>query len=265
MKNSISKLAFSEKARKTITFIIYIIFAIFTISNLIKEPSIVGKLCYLFILLLFLGIAGWAEYLRYLYHKMIEALGMQCNPEKAMYYYHDLKKKDFFKSYKQTLLVFDTLYYQDINKPEEAINLLNEHEKTFKSSLDYLLIRNYTYFISYYQLGNHTKVKKYFPEVMKMKDKKIKGSKVSPLYNWTLIEAIYLLSTKDYKKSVQAFKNVNTKNMNHRELALYYNEFGKAYLQLHDKENAIIMFTKAIELGNKLYYSNEAKTYVSKI
>lgn len=258
MKKSINKLAFNESARRIITIIMYIIFALFTISKLIHESSLAGKVCYLFILLIFLGIAGWAEYLRHLYHKMIYSLSMECDPVKAKNYYNDLKKKDFFKSYKQTLIVFDTLYYQDLNEPEKAIKVLEENTKMFKSTLDYLLIRNYTYFISYHQLNNHTKVKKYYPEVMKMQNKKIKGNKVSALYNWTLIEAIYLYDIKDYKKSVQTFKNVNTKNLNQREMALYYNEFGKAYLQLQDKENALIMFTKTMELGNKLYYREDA-------
>lgn len=163
------------------------------------------------------------------------------------------------KSYRATLLVFDTLYYQDVNQPQTCIETLDNNEKTFRSSLDYLLIRNYTYFYSYYKLGNRSKVKKYYPEVMKMKGTKVKGSKVSPLYNWEFVEAIYLVACKDYKKALAAFKNINTKNMNMREMAQYYTEFGKVYKELNDKENAVIMFTKAIETGKQLSSGKEAK------
>ena len=115
------------------------------------------------------------------------------------------------KSYRTTQLIFDTLYYQDIGKPQTCIELLESNEKTFRSSLDYLLIRNYTYFYSYYKLGNRTKVKHWYPEVMKLKDTKIKGSKVSPLYNWEFIEAVYLSCMKDYKKSLAKFKQIDTR------------------------------------------------------
>ena len=162
------------------------------------------------------------------------------------------------KSYRTTQLIFDTLYYQDIGKPQTCIELLESNEKTFRSSLDYLLFHNFTYFYSYYKLGNRTKIKHWYPEVMKLKDTKIKGSKVSPLYNWEFIEAVYLSCMKDYKKSLAKFKQIDTRYMNNREMAQYYTEFGKVYKELNDKENAVIMFTKAMETGKQLSSSREA-------
>lgn len=265
MKNILNKFTFSENTRRIITYLIYAVFTIYTLNKLFHEPSAAGKTAYGLLLLVFMGVALWAEYLRVLYHRMIRSLSMECDPGKAKHYYNILVKKDFLKSYKQTLLVFDTLYYQDINQPESCIQTLENNEKFFKSSLDYLLIRNYTYFYSYYKMGNRSKVKKYYPEVMKLKGAKIKGSKVNPLYNWEVIEGIYLLSTKDYKKSLQAFANVNTQNMNNRELTQYYTEYGKAYMELKDKDHASAMFTKAIALGKQLSYGKEAKTYLQKL
>lgn len=265
MKNLVNKFTFSEKSRRIITYLIYAIFTIYTMSQLFQEPSAAGKTAYGLLLLFFMGVALWAEYLRMLYHRMIRSLSMDCDPGNAKHYYNTLVKKDFLKSYKHTLLVFDTLYYQDINQPETCIQTLENNEKFFKSSLDYLLIRNYTYFYSYHKMGNRSKVKKYYPEVMKLKGAKIKGSKVNPLYNWEVIEGIYLLSSKDYKKSVQAFANVNIQNMNHRELTQYYTEFGKAYMELKDKTRAAEMFTKAITLGKQTAYGKEAKTYLQKL
>lgn len=265
MKNLLNKFTFSENTRRIITYILYAIFTIYTIVNMIKEPSAAGKSAYLILLVIVMGIALWAEYLRILYHKMIRSLSMDCDPDKARHYYHILKKKDILKSYRQTLVIFDTLYYQDVNQPETCIQILEENEKFFKSSLDYLLIRNYTYFYSYYKMGNRTKVKKYYPEVMKLKGAKIKGSKVNPLYNWEMLEGVYLLASKEYKKSIQAFGNVNTKYMNMRELTQYYTDYGKAYMELKDKENAVIMFTKAIEIGKQLSYGKEARKCMNKL
>ena len=176
----------SEPARKYIMYIIYIIFTLYTFYKLINEPTVVGKVSYSLLLLLFMGIALWAEYLRYLYQHMISSLTMDCNPSKAKQYYNTLKKKDYFKSYHNPLLIFDTLYYQDIDQIDTCMTIVNEHEKMFRSSLDYLLIRNYTYFYSYYRKNNRTQVKKYYPEVTKIKGVKVKGTKVNPLYSWEI-------------------------------------------------------------------------------
>lgn len=265
MKKIVSSFTLTESSRRIVTYAIYAVFSIYTLVKLIQEPSAAGKVCYSLIIIVILGIAVWAEYLRVLYYKMIKALSMDCDPASAKQCYHQLEKRDFLKSYRNTLLIFDTLYYQDINQPQTCIDLLEQNEKVFRSSLDFLLIRNYTYFFSFYKLGNRTKVKKYYPEVMKMKDTKVKGTKVSPLYNWEYIEAVYLLCDKEYKKAVTAFANVNTKNMNHRELAQYYTEFGKAYMEVKDKENAQLMFTKAIEFANQLTYGREAKQCMKKL
>lgn len=261
----LKKFTFSERTRRIITYLMYLAFTIYTLHKLIQEPSLAGRICYVLLLGIILGIACWAEYLRLLYTRMIYALTIECDPGKARHFYHTLMKKDFFKSYKQTLFIFDTLYYQDLHKPDTCIEILEAHDHMFRSSLDYLLIRNYTYFYSYYKLGNRTKVKAYYPEVMKMKGAKIKGSKVKPLYNWDYIEAIYLYMMKDYKKSLKAFCNVNLKNFNNRELAQYYHDYGKLYLQLQDKVNAVIMFKKAVEVGKQLTYAKEAKTYLKKM
>lgn len=261
----IKKFTLSEGTRRFVTYSIYIIFTIFTLTKLIQEPSFVGRICYGLILGVFMGITLWAEYLKYLYQKMIVSLTMECDPDKSSLYYQLLVKKDIFKNYRNPLYIFNTLYFQDIDKPQDCIDLLQSQDKMFRSSLDYLLIRNYTYFYSYYRLGNRTKVKKYYPEVMRLKGAKIKGSKVNPLYNWEFIEAIYLLSNKEFKKALSAFKNINTKNFNNRELSQYYTEFGKLYLELKDPENAVIMFEKSLEVGRKLAYGKEAEVILQNL
>lgn len=265
MKKILNKLTFSESIRRWITYAIYAIFAIYTLNQLIHEPSSAGKVCYGAILVIILGIACWAEYLRLLYHKMIKALNLYCNPTQTLCIQNELIRKDIFHSYRNTLLIFKTLYYSSVHEPEKNIQLLEENEKFFRSSLDCLLVRNYTYFYSYHQLENRSKVKKFYPELMKLKGTKIKGSKVSPLYNWELIEAIYLASSKEYKKCIHAFENVNTVNMNPRELALYYFEFGKACMEMGNLKQAQELFEEAQNLGKELTYGIEASYYLKKL
>lgn len=255
----------SEPARKYVMYIIYIIFTIYTGSKLINEPSAEGKVAYLILLSLFLGMVLWAEHLRYLYQHMISSLTMECDSAKAKKYYNLLKKKDFLKNYKKPLYIFDTLYYQDLNQPDKCIEILENKDNMFRSSLDYLLIRNYTYFYSNYRKGVRSQIKKYYEEVTKVKGAKVKGTKVNPLYSWELIDAIYYLSMKDYKKSLSNFKKVYIENFNQRELAQYYLAFGEAYIAIQDIKNARKMLENAIDSGNQLTYKKEAKKLLEKL
>lgn len=118
MKKGLSRLTFSETTRRIITIAIYAFFTIYTLYKLLQEPSPEGKICYGLLLIIFMGVALWAEYLRILYQKMITALNMDCDAGLAKHYYNILKKRDFMKSYRTTQLIFDTLYYQDIGKPQ---------------------------------------------------------------------------------------------------------------------------------------------------
>ena len=55
--------------------------------------------------------------------------------------------------------------------------------------MDNLLIWDYTKFYAYFLMNNRTKTKAQYERVIKLKDVKVKGTKISPLYNWEFIEA----------------------------------------------------------------------------
>ena len=91
MKKGLSRLTFSETTRRIITIAIYAFFTIYTLYKLLQEPSPEGKLCYGLLLIIFMGVALWAEYLRILYQKMITALNMDCDAGLAKHYYRILE------------------------------------------------------------------------------------------------------------------------------------------------------------------------------
>ena len=64
---------------------------------------------------------------------------------------------------------------------------------------------------------------------------KVKGAKVSPLFNWEFMDAVYLVSRKDYKQSLNVFKSVNTENMNPREKVQYYYQFASLCNKIKEK------------------------------
>ncbi|MCI5772930.1 MAG: hypothetical protein MR210_00015 [Erysipelotrichaceae bacterium] len=189
---------------------------------------------------------------------MIKALTIEGDLAKALTLKMRLIKKDKLHNYQKSLLIFDTLYNLDCDQHQKNIDLLQANQRFFQGSLDYLLIRNYTYFISYYYLNNRSLLKTYYDKLLHLKDAKIKGQKVSPLYNWDLLEAIYQLALKNYRKSHTFFKNTDTTNLNNRELALYHLEYGRCLCKLQRYAQAKKQLQKCCETANTAIYKQKA-------
>lgn len=255
----LNKLAFSQKWRNIITNLIYVAFVIYSLRMIIITPDVGAKILYGCIMVIFLSICFLSEYLRYLYRLSIKTLGLECDPIEARVINQKLLKFDLFKSYPNTLKIMETLLLIDENKPEECLAFLEENGKLFKQNLDYLLIRNYTSFKCYFLLGNKTKVKKLYPEITKLRGAKIKGSKISPLYSWDEIDAVYHLACNDAKKSRYAFENAHLENMNHRELAHFYYEFAQLCILEGNTKEAILHLDKVLSLANKMALTSLAQ------
>lgn len=252
------KYSFNEEARNFIVFAIYAIFIIFSIYQAVHTPSIEGKILYIGIMVVFMSICILSEYLRFLFRKAIKALNMECHPSKAIEYCDKVKKYDIFHSYATTIKLFYLLIYKDQGNPEACLQILEENQKLFKQNIDYLLIRNYNEFYCAFMLNQHGKLKKAYPEVIRMKGAKVKGAKVSPMYSWEEIEGVYYLGIKDYKKSRNAFKSVNTKFMNNRELSHFYYEYALLEIAMNNKKEAMEYLNKVVELSNQMILHDKA-------
>ena len=256
---NLKKFAFSEKWRNIITYLIYVVFVGYSIHLIIEAPELSVKLTYGAITIIFMSICILSEYLRILYRNSIKALNLKCDPITSREINAKILKFDLFKSYTQTLKIMETLLLIDENKAEECLTFLEDNEKLFKQNLDYLLIRNYSAFKAYFMIDNKSKVKKFYPEVTKLKGAKIKGSKVSPLYSWEEIDAVYYLSSKDYKKSRNAFESAHLGNMNSRELSHFYYEFALLAIAEGKSVEAIKHLDAVIEMSNKMTLFEIAK------
>lgn len=234
----LSNYTFSAEAKRTIHIIIYIIFLFYSIYLIAQAPSVAVKIAYIAITIIFLTIAVFAEYLEYLSEKAIKALNYECNPEKAKEIYDKLQKFDFFKSYKNNRILFDTIYNLAIYEPNTAIKLIQDNDKYFRLNIDALLIRNVSLFIAYVESNNKTQAKKAYPEIIKLKGGKVKGKKLSPLYNWDELEALHYYISNDFDKACKAYKNVNPLYMNNKEKTQYYLFYYKSLLQNKETEEA---------------------------
>ncbi len=232
---TLEKMSLTQYAQNITSIIFYIVFAIFTFIQIIHATNAPSKIFYFILLILILGIALYSEYLKYLFKQAIYALTFDLDAEKGKRTFEKLLRKDIFHSYKNDKKIFDTLYYIDQMKFQECLDFIEENSQFFHSSIDQLLIYHYTKFYCSYNLENYKITKEEYSKLERMKSQKIKGTKVSPLYNWEFIDSIYLSSKKDYKQSLNTFKTVNTQNMNNREKVHYYYQYAMESLKTKDQ------------------------------
>lgn len=237
------------QSHNIISAIFYIAFLLFGITQIIHAKSTSSALFYLFITLIMLAIALYSEYLRSLYQKAIKKQIFDLDSIESRLIFNKVMKKDFFKAYINSQAIFDTLYYADEMQPEKCLQVLEENSKFFHGSLDSLLIYHYTKFYAAFMMKNDNIVKEEYHSIMQMKETKIKGKKLSPLYNWDFIDAIYLFSRKNYKQSINKFNEINIENMNNREIMHLYYQKGRLYTILKDDSKARYCFDEVIRIG----------------
>lgn len=241
------KHAFFLRYRSIIICIFYVIFLIFSIYNIYDANNLSTKLFYAALTFVLLAVSLYSEYLRKLYNRAIQTLTFDVDPKKANKQMLDLLHKDYFKDYTNSKIIFDTLYDTDMYQITEGLERLEKHEKFFHSSLDQLYIYHYTKFYLNFILDNTEKVKQEYSFLLRLKGAKVKGNKVSPLYNWEFIDAIYLFSKKNYKESAHMFDKINMKYMNPRERMHVYYQYGQLNCILKKYNKAIECYNNCIE------------------
>lgn len=234
--NILKKASFNANVQSFVSIIIYIIFIIYSLFQINKAQQVSTKLFFILIIGILLAFAYWSEYLKHTFRKAIRVITIDCDPDKANDIYNDLLKRDKFNSYKNDKYIFDTLYYIDKKQYQDCLDHIEEQSKFFHSSLDQLLIYHFSKFFCSYQLNDLNTAKEEYNKLKRMKDTKVKGAKVSPLYNWDFLEAVYDACKKEYRQSYNQMKKVNTDYMNNREKIQYYEEFEKISRKVNDSK-----------------------------
>lgn len=246
-----------EKLRLFSLILIYIIFSIYTVNFIINESNLYVKFIFLSILIIFLSVSLWSEYLKYLYQLSIYHLNITLNLNEAMKIFKKLNRLDFFKSYRKTFLIFKVLYDMCLENYEQCLSIVEQNDKFFRSSLDNLLIQKYTYLFCSYKVKKFNDIEKYYKDIQELKNLKIKKAKVSPLYNWEFIDAIYFKSKNNLNKSKSCFENTNTTNMNSRELLTYFKEYEDVLLKLNLNDQAKKIRNKIKKIKDGDYFENK--------
>ena len=256
---TLEKLSLNRNAQNLITFLFYITFTIFSFIQIVHASNISSRVFYFLLLLLILGFALYSEYLKHLFRQAIQAIAFDLDTEKGNEIFNKLLQKDIFHAYKNDKKVLDTLYYLDQMEFDTCLDYIEQNSTFFHSSIDQLLIYHYTKFYCSYNLGHYNVTREEYTKLIRMKTQKIKGAKVSPLYNWEFIDAIYLSSKKEHRQSLNTFKTVNTKNMNNREKIHYYYQYAKEALHSKDSMEAskYISYIKQFKGKSKICQKGE--------
>ncbi len=212
-----------EVLRLIINILIYILFLVFGIQQISATAEIPAKVILSVLIFTFLFFAIWYEWVRTVHRLAIYTLNFECDPDKARPIMERCRKIDFLHGYRHPNVVFDLLYYTDKQDAQALITLVNTYEKSLlKRSLDMLLVYNYSMFAYNRMISNKTQCRKFHQKMVELKDRKIKGKRISPLYNWEVLDAELHLVNQDFKKAYASLNNVNTRLMNPRELSYYY-------------------------------------------
>lgn len=248
-----------EIVRLLINIIAFVIFLVFGIQQINANADLAGKTILAVLIFTFLFFAIWYELVRYVHRQAIFTLNFECDPDKARTIMEKCKKLDFFNGYRNPNVIFDLLYHTDKQDSEALINLITKYEKSLlKRSLDMLLVYNYSMFTYNRLIGNKTQCRKHYQGMIELKDKKIKGKKISPLYNWEVLEAELQLVNQDYKKAYASLNNANISRMNVREQSYYYFYRLRCELQLNHLKKAKESFDFIDRHAQKLLIHQQA-------
>lgn len=211
-----------QTTRKYMNYLLYIIFLFYMVYLMINETQNSVRIVYLVMLLIIGSGVVLAEVLKIWSVRALTALTQQCDPQAGLAVLERIQKFDLFKGYRQFSLSFTALAMQDLGQPQELLNWLEQTgEKAFSTSPDLRLVYLHSHFRANLMLGQKEPAREYFQATMNLKDRRILGKKVSPLYSWDQIVAEYQYFNGNYKEARKSLAKVDLAHLNPREKAYF--------------------------------------------
>lgn len=209
-----------NKLKPYLQIILYLLFIGIAANAILSTSSLIMKGFIAVFSVIVLAITIYYDYLKRQYYELQKALIMSESVIATQTLRDGFIKKDTFKGFKDSILLFDVLFSLDNNQPELTLQLLEENDRFFRSSLDMLLVKKYSAFKAYTLLENRSQSKKAYDELVKLRETNLnKSKKMNLLYNWDQIEALNLgFNLHKYSQALKLYNQVNTSKMNNREL-----------------------------------------------
>lgn len=235
------KYSLKTKLLAAVNIIIFILFLVFSLNIFFKsDKSFIDYLMLLLYLLMLLA-ALYYEYLKYLYQEALYSLNFKLDTERALNIYNKLCRIDITKTYAKKSAIFPVMLLIEDNKAKDALKLIKQNEKQFRSSVELLAIMYYYQIRAYLILNNAAKVNEVysqFQEIAKLK-------KRPKIIDYDEVEALHALSLGNKKKAYDCFKKIKLKKRNPKEIIFIWRNL--AALSSGTEQSEIINKIKMLE------------------
>jgi hypothetical protein len=247
-----------ERRNLILNVLVLLVFISYSIYLIIGSTDIVRILFLLFILIFFTGAMVLKEILNFFFQKSIYQLTHDCDPMLAFETMKMVKKYDFLKGYTLSFVAFSSLVYIDTEQTDALLTLFAPDNKLTQSGKDMILIKNYSLYKAYVLLNNKTQMKKAYAELIRLKNFRVKGKSLSPLYAWFDIEAEYALLTNDVKEASSILSKANTSALNNREKAHHLALVASVETEKGNLKEAKALYEEISSIANKMSLKESA-------
>ncbi len=245
-------LILSERMRSFMMVVILVVFVGFGIQIIMNESNLTTQIFYVVFLSFFTFFFVISEVLRFMHRKMIYAMNILVNHEKALYWLNLIKKFDLIKEYQQTHFVFQTLYFRDLGEFENLKTLLTH--PIFQRSSSLKLIEKVNRFYIAIESNIESDVHALYKEIYDAYFVKTKKNR-TPRYVYDIhqISADYYIYKKNASKAHDELKAVLLDRLNPREQTYYYVSYAR-YSQLKQKDTDLVYLNKAKAIAPHVHH-----------
>ncbi|EOH92824.1 hypothetical protein UAW_02865 [Enterococcus haemoperoxidus ATCC BAA-382] len=248
MKNLVWKSIYFGK--KIFLWVIYLLFAIYIYYLVTSSQELGSKLIFGCLGGIVLIIVILFEYLKSIYEKMIYALTVDCDLNKAAALKETLQKKDLFNGFKQSIIIFDSLLLLDEGNYKRCLNHLDNNQKFFHSTLDYLFIYYHTQLYCYSFLKDEENLNNCLKNLFKLKN--VKKKQMRGLFSWNEIAGMNYFHQNRNIKCLSELELIDKNRLNNRELTYLLHLKGQCLLKLNETSEGYRLLKEAKALGNTL-------------
>lgn len=248
MKNLVWKSIYFWK--KGFLWAAYVLFAFYIYYLVTSSQELSAKLIFGCLGVIVLSIVILFEYLKNLYEKMIYALTVECDLQKAIALKGTLKKKDLFNGFKQSIIIFDSLLLLDEGNYEVCLEHLHKNQQFFHSTLDYLFIYYHTQMYCYFFLKDEENLTTCLEHLLKLKN--VKKKQMSGLFSWHEITGIRYFYQSRNKKCLSELALIDKNRLNNREMTYLLYLKGQSLLKLNETSEGYRVLKEAKRIGNTL-------------
>lgn len=236
--------------KKALLWLAYLILALYIGYLVLTSQTIGAKLIYGCMGTVVLSIVLLFEYLKASYEKMIYALTVECDLDKATKQKADLQRKDLFNGFKQSIIIFDSLLLLDKGNYQECLTHLQNHHHFFHGTWDYLFIYYHTQLSCYSFLNDEKNVRISFDHLVKLRSAQKRH--LRGLYSWHEIIGLNYFYQNRNQKCLNELHLVDQHKLNNRELTYFLYLKGQCLLNLNRKSEGYRVLKEAKSIGNTL-------------